>query len=423
MNAHVFPSAIKGAIQVPPSKSITQRACALALLHNGTTLIRNPGKSEDERTAIDIIRKAGAVIEPVENGLLVTGNGKIDVKGTVHCGESGLSARMFTPIMGISEHVVTITGEGSLLNRSVRAFEQFLPKLGVTIQSNNGFLPLEIQGPLRPADIRIDGSGSSQYLTGILFAIAKKALSPVSIVVDGLVSKPYIGLSIQMLRKFGYDVVQTGLSTYLVNKAVNIPSHIECTIESDWSSGSFLCVAGAIAGNVSLIGLNADSLQADRAVLDVLHQSGAVINFCHDNIQIVAPSILAPFEYDATDAPDLFPPLLALAAFCKGTSTIHGVSRLYEKESNRALSLLDVFNKLGVPVEVNGNSMQITGVNEVKQATVSSHNDHRIVMAATIAALRSASSTHIIGVEAVAKSYPTFFNDMKLLGASVSLEK
>src|SRR4030095_12711397 len=170
MKVTIHPSQLKGIIQAPASKSSMQRACAAALLSKGTTIIHNPGHSNDDKAAMDIIQRLGAEIQVQRSELIVKSNGINPIASEINCGESGLSIRMFTPLVALSDKQITINGSGSLLTRPMDFFDEILPQLGVKINSNNGKLPMTIQGPLQPRNIEVDGSLSSQFLTGLLMA-------------------------------------------------------------------------------------------------------------------------------------------------------------------------------------------------------------------------------------------------------------
>lgn len=424
MKATIYPSQLKGSIQAPASKSSMQRACAAALLRNGETRIQNPGHSNDDKVALDIIQRLGAVIEKVNEGWKVTGGGVDPVQNEINCGESGLSIRMFTPLAALSENEITITGSGSLLTRPMDFFDEIFPLLYVNVKSNNGKLPIKIKGPLVPAAIEIDGSLSSQFLTGLLMAYSAAGASDVSVRVNNLKSKPYIDLTLSVMKEFGMRVpANRNYEEFYFDKTVvpqltNQP--INYTVEGDWSGGAFLLVAGAIAGPITVRGLDLISTQADKAVIDALMAANAGIAMDAKAIQL-HPVEMNGFYFDATDCPDLFPPLVALAAYCKGITKIKGVSRLMHKESNRALTLQDEFDKMGVTIELNDDLMIVHGGNVVKGADVHSHHDHRIAMACAVAALKANSETVIEEAQAVNKSYPDFYEDLKSLGANVSL--
>jgi 3-phosphoshikimate 1-carboxyvinyltransferase len=325
--------------------------------------------------------------------------------------------------------------------------------LGIRVVSNGGKLPLEIQGPLQPKDIEIDGSLSSQFLTGLLFAFAAAGAGGVAIRVRDLKSKPYIDLTLQVMKHFGWEVENRGYEEFRFPAERNA-GQPEYTVEGDWSGGAFLLVAGAVAGPITVRGLEEWSTQADKAILQALCDSGARLEMREDGM-IVGPAAgasagaaasaagglagaghagdaagasgagevrtgLRAFSFDATDCPDLFPPLVALAAYCEGVTEIRGVSRLAHKESNRGLTLQDEFGKMGVRIELNGDVMRVHGGKGVKGATVHSRHDHRIAMACAVAALRAAGPVKIEDAEAIDKSYPDFYGDIAALGARVS---
>lgn len=425
MKATIQPSVLKGTVTAPTSKSSMQRACAAALLHNGTTIINNPGRSNDDLAALDIIQKLGAkIITDSDAAVEIQASGIHPVSAEINCGESGLSIRMFTPIAALSSQPITINGTGSLLKRPMDFFDEIFPQLSIEIYTNTGMLPIKIKGPLQPNDISIDGSLSSQFLTGLLFAFAKAATQPVTITVNNLKSKPYIDLTLQVMQHFGYKVVNNhyeSFTIYPINQLTN--QQINYTVEGDWSGGAFLLVAGAISGNVAVKGLDVFSTQADKAILQALMNCGANISIEADQISFSAP--LADggkaFHFNATDCPDLFPPLVALAAYCNGTTAIEGVNRLAHKESNRGLTLQEEFAKMGVEVVLQDDIMLVKGRNDLKGATVHSRHDHRIAMACAVAAIKADGETVIEEAEAVNKSYPDFYEHLQLLNAAVSL--
>jgi 3-phosphoshikimate 1-carboxyvinyltransferase len=425
MQVKIIPSSINGSVMAAASKSAMQRACALALLHEGETLIHNPGQSNDDKAALSIIENLGAKREHLPDGSIKISGGKSSnenrAKQAINCGESGLSIRMFAPIAALNKGQVTITGSGSLLTRPMDFFDSIFPQLGIDIKSNDGKLPLVIHGPLQPQNITVDGSLSSQFLTGLLIAFAKSVKEPVIITVTDLKSKPYIDLTLQMMEHFGYKIINNNYESFRVTP-INQPTDqlINYTVEGDWSGAAFLLVAGAIAGKITVKGLDIYSAQADKAILQALMMSKAIISITAEEIEI-GPASLQPFQFDATDCPDLFPPLVALASYCKGISVIQGVNRLAHKESNRALTLQEEFGKMGVMIKLQDDLMIIEGGVELKGAAMHSHHDHRIAMAAAVAALKANGETTIEEADAINKSYPAFYEHLKQLGAALSV--
>lgn len=427
MNVRVLPAGISGMIQAPPSKSYMQRACAAALLAGGHTTLLNPGYSNDDMAAIDVIRQLGAVVTIEPEALIIESAG-IHVQGDhLNCGESGLGIRMFTPLAALSPASITVSGGGSLLRRPMDFFDAVLPQLSVGIQSTNGRLPMQVQGPLKPANIEVDGSLSSQFITGLLMAYSAAGASDKTITVNNLSSRPYIEVTLQVLAAFGLPVPEHQSYQHFYfgpNTVPPVPNPAQSrlyTIEGDWSSAAFWLVAGTTAGSIALKGMNIQSPQADRAILDALQRAGANISFSDNEIK-VQPSPLHAFRFDATDCPDLFPPLVALAGTASGRSVISGLHRLRFKESDRGLTLKEELGKMGVQIELDGDEMYIQGAEAIRPAVVSSHNDHRIAMACAVAALKADGPVLIKGAEAVSKSYPGFWKDLQQTGVTLEWE-
>jgi 3-phosphoshikimate 1-carboxyvinyltransferase len=400
-----------------------QRACAAALLNKAATIILNPGHSNDDKAALGVIQALGAMVKEENSGALqITGHGVQPGLAAVNCGESGLGIRMFAPIIALSDKPITVNGEGSLVTRPMDFFDEVFPQLGIRVVSNKGRLPLEIQGPLQPRTITIDGSLSSQFLTGLLFAYAAAGAKDVSIRVNNLKSRPYIDLTLQVLAHFGWKVENRNYeSFYFPGDVINAPLDSTYTVEGDWSGGAFLLVAGAVAGPITVKGLDARSTQADKAILQALQDCGAAMTTL-DNALNIGPGALKAFRFDATDCPDLFPPLVALASYCEGTTLIDGVSRLAHKESNRGLTLQEEFRKMGVAIELEGDRMKVIGGRGLKGAVVHSRHDHRIAMACAVAALGAEGAVTIEQAEAINKSYPDFYRHIEQLGADISIK-
>ncbi len=426
MIATITPSSLSGIIQAPASKSSMQRACAAALVSQTKVTVLNAGHSNDDKAALSVIEALGAVINKQSDDAI-----EIDSTGStllssgeklaVNCGESGLGMRMFAPVISLSKKAVTINGEGSLLTRPMDFFDEVLPELGVTIQSNKGRLPITVTGPLKPGNIEIDGSLSSQFLTGLLIAYSAANASDVTIKVNNLKSTPYIDLTLKVMQSYGLKVPVNYQykAFYFDNSPARVMAdQIVYTVEGDWSGGAFLLVAGAIAGNIQVNGLDVQSTQADKKIIEALKDAGAAVEI-NDNMIKLSPAALKAFSFDATDCPDLFPPLVALAAYCKGITVIKGVSRLAHKESNRGLTLQEEFAKMGLRINLDGDIMEVSGGGEIRGALVHSRHDHRIAMACAVAALKASGETTIEDAEAINKSYPDFYEHIQKLGGKI----
>jgi 3-phosphoshikimate 1-carboxyvinyltransferase len=287
-----------------------------------------------------------------------------------------------------------------------------------------------------PKNIEIDGSLSSQFLTGLLMAYAASpnpskggalntATKKISIKVNNLKSKPYIDLTLNVMKQFGLLVPENKNYEEFIFNYNSIDSPLTThhyTVEGDWSGAAFLLVAGAVAGNIIVKGLDVFSTQADKKILEALKDCGCQLSISPEAIEISYPPLgISAFHFDANECPDLFPPLVALASYCNGKTVIEGTNRLIHKESNRAITLQDEFKKLGVKIDLQDDLMIVHGDTGIKGATVYSRHDHRIAMACAVAALKAEGEVTIEDAEAINKSYPDFYEHLKLLGANVSL--
>ena len=411
MKTTIHKGRIAGSITAPASKSYAQRAVAAALLAGGETTLTHLDLCNDTRAALDVARRLGASVS--HEGTTYTIHGGLNPVSTkLNIGESGLATRLFTPIASLCHMPITINGEGSILRRPIEMMEEPLQALGVEVISNGGYLPISVKGPMRGGEIHVDGSLSSQFITGLLMALP---LSPNDTVlhVENLKSRPYVDMTIDLAARFGVAIEHNNYEQFYIAGGQH---YTPCTynIEGDWSGASCLLVAGATAGSITIRNLNHISLQADLAIIEALARAGAEIITTNSSVTVHGGPLHA-FEFDATDCPDLIPALAALAASCEGTSVLTGTQRLTYKESNRAETIAEVFGRLGIGVDLSEeNTMRITG-GPVSSAVVDSHNDHRIAMAAAVAALSSDDSVVIEGADAADKSYPTCWTDLHTL--------
>lgn len=404
---------IGGTIKAPASKSFSQRALAAALFADGQTTLTSLGLCNDTEAVMAVIEQLGATVRLEGDICYIEGGFSAGGDLTVSVGESGLATRLFSPIVSLLDSEVTITGHGSLLARPMTIVEEPLMALGAAVQSRQGLLPLRIKGAIKGAEITVDASLSSQFLSGLLLALpVAEGDSVINVTV--LNSKPYIDMTLDTLKAFGIEVVNENYERFLIKGGQRYRA-TTYNIEGDWSGASALLVAGATAGGaITIENLNSDSPQADRAIIDALVASGAKVSITGDSIT-VEKSELKGFAFDATDCPDLFPALAVLAAHAVGESRIEGASRLRHKESDRATVLCEMLAEFGVKGECHGDTMVIVGGEISAPATVDSRNDHRIAMAAAVMALSCDSEVVIERAEAVDKSYPLFWRDLEYL--------
>jgi 3-phosphoshikimate 1-carboxyvinyltransferase len=382
------------------------------LLAGGTSTLHNVGSCDDTEAALRVVGALGANVERTEDTSYKITGGLNPASSVLNIGESGLSTRLFTPIAALGSSPVTIEGHGSINSRPMTMMTEPLRALGVEVTDNEGHLPITVCGPMQGGQVRLDGSISSQFLTGLLMSLPLAGCDT-TIYVDGLKSYPYIDMTIDTMRRFGIEIEHRDYEEFYVPGGQSY-TPAEFTIEGDWSAASCLLVAGAVAGSVTIDNLRPLSLQADVAIIEALSRAGALIEQTAVSITVSRRELRA-FEFDATDCPDLFPALAALAANCEGTSLITGTSRLTHKESNRAETLRSEYGKLGIEVDISEeNIMKITG-GRIGSGEVESHGDHRIAMSLAVAALNASEPVTITGAECVSKSYDDFWQDFNNL--------
>lgn len=410
MDKDSYRSRVFGSIKAPTSKSYAQRAVAAALLAPGRSVLRNTELCSDTLAAIEVAGALGAEINRIDNSTYEIIGGLAPRVDTINVGESGLSARMFTPIASLCVQPVTIAGQGSLLTRPMEMMIEPLETLGVKVVSRSGHLPITVQGPIRGGETHVDGSAGSQFITGLLMALPL-AEHGTTIHVSMPNSTPYIDMTLDVLQRFGIEIGHCEYEEFFVPGGQSYQPQ-DYTVEGDWSGASCLLVAGAIAGEVTVRNLNPLSMQADVVLIEALSRAGAEVETTPDSVTVRHRPLNA-FVFDATQCPDLFPALVALAANCEGVSSITGTRRLTHKESDRAEVLRAEYAKMGIEVDISEeNTMKVTG-GRVRDAVVDSHGDHRIAMSVAVAGLCGENKIVVKGAESVAKSYPDFWDDLE----------
>jgi 3-phosphoshikimate 1-carboxyvinyltransferase len=417
----VYSSTLDGVVAAPPSKSLTQRAMAAAFLSPEVSDIINPSRCDDARHALGLIQDMGAAVLRFGGG---SGGERVRIRGVtkarpgrVQCGESGLALRMFAPILSLFPGPITLEAQGSLLHRPIDMLAGPLAALGASCETQDGVPPVTVRGPLRGGRTEVDGSTSSQFLSGLLLALPL-APRPSEILVKNLKSRSYVEMTLAILRTFGVTVERSpDLSSFYI-PGCQVYRGGEFRVEGDWSAAAGLLVAGVLSGRVEVADVDLDSLQPDRAVVAVLRVAGAKVRASKGKVSAGRASLKA-FDFDVGECPDLFPPLAALAAGCKGTSTIRGIERLRHKESCRDRAIQEEFTKIGVRVDIARGVARITG-GPIKGGQAESHGDHRIAMALALTGLVSENGVAIAGSSCVAKSDPDFFENLTRLGGRIT---
>jgi 3-phosphoshikimate 1-carboxyvinyltransferase len=407
MNKIINPFKYNGSIKINSSKSIFQRALAISCFSKSEFTIVGDYNNEDTTTAIQICKKIGLDIKINKNELKVSGNiSKNPENIEINSRESGLSTRMFSVLLSSFFSQTKINLEGTAKNRKFDFSS--LERLGIKI--NNSQESILIDGKIKSGIIKLNNQNTSQLLSALL--ITMPFLNGDSeIICKNLVSKNYVDITLEMLKNLGINILNKSYERFIIKGNQKLKKN-KIVVEGDWSSAAFHFVGAAISGKVDIYGLNINSSQGDKEIINVLRKCGSKIKINNSYISVLKDKLI-PFVFDATDYPDLFPPLIVLASCCEGDSIINGVDRLINKESNRALSLKKEFSKLGVDINHENNSFRITGKDFLDANEVSSHLDHRIAMSLSIAAIKCKNPITINNSEVVNKSYSRFYDDLE----------
>lgn len=387
---------------------------------NGTVLVP-PSKSAAHRALICSFLAGGGRVEPIiaSNDMKATEQSINALKSNdsiVDCIESGSTLRFMIPIAAALGKNVTFVGSGRLPQRPIVDYLRLLPEHNVQCDSEGG-LPLTISGRMSAGTFELAGDVSSQYITGLLLALPILDGDSKIVLTTELQSKPYVDMTIKVMADFGVEVEETDYGYFVKgNQEYKIRDYY---VESDWSQAAFFLVAGAIGGDVSLKGLDMNSTQGDKRIVDILAQFGADISV-DNGIVRCKKSTLNGIEIDATDIPDMVPSLAVLGAFSSGKTVIKGAQRLRYKESDRIESVVTNLVKMGVNVTEKPDGMEIIGGN-VNGADLDGYNDHRIVMAFAIAGLFANGDTTITDASSINKSYPTYFEDYNSIGGNADV--
>jgi 3-phosphoshikimate 1-carboxyvinyltransferase len=424
----ISPAVLNGVVSAIPSKSQAHRALICAALADKQTIIECEGGSDDIAATADCLSAMGAKIErgpgvyvvhPLKRGAdgdTANGNAANSVV-TLPCGESGSTFRFMLPIAGALGQKASFDLKGRLPQRPLSPLYEELVRHGAEL-SPQGSVPFYSEGHLAPGRYSLDAGVSSQFISGLLFALPLLNGDSELQLTGQAESFPYIELTLAMLEIFG-------IKTEFKNDVFSIPggqifrSPGKARVEGDWSNAAFWLSAGAVGkGTITCAGLNLQSRQGDRAILDILAKFGARIK-TEDSAVTVSGGKLRGIEIDARDIPDLVPVLAVVAAVAEGTTVIRNAARLRTKESDRLAAVSAVLRALGADAVATDDGLVIRGGAALKGARVSSCGDHRIAMSAAIAAAVSGQPVVIQGAQAVNKSYPGFFDDLRSLGGGV----
>ena len=400
--------------EVPSSKSISQRALIAAALAEGCSEIHGLSRCDDTRVVIDAVRQLGAWVDESGDPVLVRGIGNIpaDVFGPVDCGGSAAALRFLLPLFAQSGKRCLFTGKDRLMERPQSVYEDLYRAAGGTFENSGAYIAVE--GGLQPGRFSVPGNVSSQFISGLLFLLPLLNGDSEIELTTPLESAPYVGLTLDVLRRAGIKAELIGNYKDPGNAGrflIAVPGRqrympFGIAVEADWSSAAPLLAAAKLCGKDAAVkGLNYDSLQADRKIIELLKAFGS------------GSGSLKAIGADISNCPDLGPLLFAVAAQAEGTSVFRGVRRLRLKESDRIACMERELKKLGCVIESDEDEVRVTGKTPVRGGvSVSGCSDHRIVMALAVLALAAEKPVTIEGADAVSKSFPGFFEQIAKLG-------
>ena len=424
MDVRIAPSTVRGTTNAPPSKSYTHRAILIGGLADHVT-VEDGLDSADTRASQRAATAFGASITD-ENALDITGcDGRPRIPpDVINCDNSGTTMRLVTGIAGLVDGTTVLTGDSSLRSRPQGPLLEALESLGATARSTvgDGTAPLVITGPITGGSVSMPGDVSSQYISALLLA-GGLTTDGISIELETpLKSAPYVDITREVLADFGVEAVET-VSGFAVEGQQAFRREAPYSVPGDFSSISYLAAAGAVAGDPGLTIAGArSSAQGDTAIVDILSAMGASIDWDQENGELmVERAPLAGVTVDVGDTPDLLPTIAAVGAIADGTTIIENCEHVRYKETDRVAAMATELQKMGAKVTeeevvltIHGDASDLTG------ATVEGYGDHRIIMALTIAGLRTTGTTQISGAEHVDVSFPSFFDVMAELGVNVS---
>ena len=426
MKIKIRPGKLNGTIEIPPSKSYSHRAViAAALAENGKkSKIDNLKFSVDITTTTDIMENWGAEIERFESALEIIGNGGKVVPSDkyVQCNESGSTIRFLIPVGITSENELVFDGKGKLVDRPLDSYYRIFDKQGLKYETTGGKLPLTVNGKLKPGNYEIDGNISSQFITGLLYALPLLEGDSKLIINKNLESKGYVDLTLEILKLAGIEIVNNDYKSFDI-RGNQTYKPFDYTVEGDYSQVAFWIVAGIISANrdneVKCLHVNKNSLQGDREIIEIVTRMGAKLEIFDDYV-IVKPSKTKGTVIDISQCPDIGPVLTVLSALSEGETRIINGERLRIKESDRITSIKTELNKLGANVAEEGDSLIIQGVEGFRGGvTVNAWNDHRIAMSLAVASTRCEKEIILEEAESVRKSYPHFWDDFVKMGGEI----
>lgn len=414
------PSRLKGEVIIPTSKSVCHRAVICAGISEGVSKIDNVVFSQDVEATCGAMSNLGVDIEldKEASSIKVKGTAKLEPKSSsIDCFESGSTLRFLIPVAATIGKKVTFDGRGKLVERPLEDYYKIFDEQQIHYENIDEKLPLTIYGKLKAGEYRIKGDVSSQFISGLLFALPLLDGDSKIIVTTELESKPYVDLTIDALKTFSVNVENIEYKEFIIKGNQKYIAS-DYKVEGDFSQAAFWLVAGALGADVVCDGMNMNSLQGDKAILEIIKNMGGEIAVEGEKIKAV-PSKTKGTIIDASECPDLVPVLTVLAALSEGTTKIINAARLRFKESDRLSAITCELNKIGADIEEKEDGLIIRGKESLIGGNVNSWNDHRIAMALAVASIKCKEPVIIKDALCIRKSYPDFWKDFRKLGGNM----
>lgn len=416
----LFPMQFHGKVSAPPSKSLSHRALICAALSNGVSVISNLTYSDDVLATMSALKQLGAKFTQEEHTLTIKGIKRIkSTNGTIDCNESGSTLRFLIPLFSLTNKKVVFTGKKSLIARPQTIYQTIFEEDGNVFEITED--EITINGSIKAREYFVRGDVSSQFISGLLFALPLLEHDS-KIIVDGtLESKSYINLTISILEEFGIKI-RTSNEGFYIEGDQSYHAH-NYNVEGDFSQAAFFLVGGALNGTATVTNLEHDSEQGDRAIINIIKEAKGKVIFTENGFTTETSQTYGS-TIDLADCPDLGPIVALLAAVSSGTTILKNVHRLKLKESNRIETTVETLTKLGANIVYKNNEIVITGKPALTGGvTIDSFNDHRIAMMVSIASCACINSVILTNANAVTKSYPNFFEDFQSIGGIYKIIK
>lgn len=417
----IEPGSLTGTLRVPSSKSMGHRALICAALAQGKSQVEEVSLSKDILATCDCLRQLGAGITSQKEtdgrtGFTVEGCRPRQAGKTLDCGESGSTLRFLIPLAAVCGETFTFIGAGKLGSRPLDPYEAIFREQGLLFQKGSEMenFPLKIQGPLRPGHFTLPGDVSSQFISGLLFALPLLDGESTLEITGKLESQSYIALTLSALQKYGIRIEHDNYRRYRIPGNQQYQPR-QGAVEGDYSQAAFWLTAGMLGRTIDLLGMDPDSLQGDKAIIPILQKMGGQVVFEGEKL-VSRPATPLGTTIDGGDCPDIIPVLTVAAALSQGHTEIIHAERLRLKECDRLKAMTTELNKLGAKITERPDGLSIDGVEELNGGTVDCWNDHRIAMSLAVASIFCREPLTLVGAECVAKSYPEFWQDFAALG-------